>query len=519
MARDVTAQRETVSRPLDIDPKRFGRGAEAHYAIIDIGSNSVRLMVYDELARAPLPRFNEKSLCRLGEGLAETGAIAVDGFRRTVEALRRFRAIADAMGVAKIDVVGTEAIRNASNGPALAAAIAAESGLNVRILSGAEEARYAALGVISGFFRPIGAVGDMGGGSLEVCEALDDSVGTSWVSLPLGALPVEAMLAGGVGEAKRRVDAILQEKLPLNLAKPVFYAVGGGWRAVAKAHIETVNAPVKVVHGYTLPADEARAFAKSLLRLSPAKLASAPGVADRRARTLPAAALLLDRVIKRLAPERVVFSALGVREGLLYSQLDAAERYLDPLVEGAQLIGLPLARVPDFAAALAPWTAELFSGETPGETRLRLAVCALSDIAWRDAPDLRAEESFRRVLQFPFIGVDHAERAFLAAAIHARYSGKPDAPWLEPAIGLLTPPLRRRAQILGRAIRLAYRFSGGVPAVLASAKLRIEPDVVRLEVAAAARAPDSEVVGERLKLLASALGVRRSEIVVVEAQP
>jgi exopolyphosphatase/guanosine-5'-triphosphate,3'-diphosphate pyrophosphatase len=222
-------------------------------------------------------------------------------------------------------------------------------------------------------------------------------------------------------------------------------------------------------------------------------------------------------VIKRLAPERVVFSALGVREGLLFSQLDKSEQYLDPLVEGAQLIGLPLARVPNFAAALAPWTAELYSGETPAETRLRLAICALSDIAWRDAPDLRAEESFRRVLQFPFIGVDHAERAFLAAAIQARYAGKPDAPWLTPAIGLLTPALRRRAQILGRAILLAYRFSGGVPAVLSSARLRIEPDTVRLEVAAAARAPDSEVVGDRLKLLANALGVRRSEIVVVEA--
>jgi exopolyphosphatase/guanosine-5'-triphosphate,3'-diphosphate pyrophosphatase len=517
MAKDMTPKRETASRPLDLDPDRFGRGTQAHYAIIDIGSNSVRLMVYDQLARAPLPRFNEKSLCRLGEGVAQTGAIAADGFRRAVEALRRFRAIADAMRVTKIDVVGTEAIRNASNGPALAAAILAECGLEVRILSGAEEARFATLGVISSFFRPIGAVGDMGGGSLEVAEALDDHVGERWVSLPLGALPVEAMLAQGPGEAKRRVDAILQENLPPTLAKSVFYAVGGGWRAVAKAHIEAVQAPVKVVHGYTLQAAEARAFAKSLLRLSAAKLATTPGVPDRRARTLPAAALVLDRVIKRLAPERVVFSALGVREGLLFSQLDKSEQYLDPLVEGAQLIGLPLARVPNFAAALAPWTAELYSGETPAETRLRLAICALSDIAWRDAPDLRAEESFRRVLQFPFIGVDHAERAFLAAAIQARYAGKPDAPWLTPAIGLLTPALRRRAQILGRAILLAYRFSGGVPAVLSSARLRIEPDTVRLEVAAAARAPDSEVVGDRLKLLANALGVRRSEIVVVEA--
>ena len=505
---------EEPRRPLDLDPGRVLRADRPHYAIIDIGSNSVRLMVYDQLGRAPMPRFNEKSLCRLAEGLAQTGVIAPDGFHRTVEAMRRFRAIADAMGVSRLDVTATEAIRRAANGPALAARITAETGLDVRILSGAEEARYAALGVISGFFRPVGTVGDMGGGSLEVTEAIDDRVGENWVSLPLGALPVEAMLADGLSAAKRRIDEILRRSLDRTLARPVFYPVGGGWRALAKAHIEAVDAPVRVVHGYTLKASVARDFAKSLSRLSPAKLTATPGVPARRARTLPAAALLMDRVLKHLAPERVVFSALGLREGLLYAQLGQAEQYLDPLVEGAQLIGLPLARVPEFAPALAAWTADLFPGETPAEARLRVAVCALSDIAWRDAPDLRAEESFRRLLTLPFIGVDHAERVFIAAAIHACYSGRPDARWLSPAIGLLSPAAQRRAQILGRTIQLAYRFSGVVPAVLAGARLRVESDCVRLEVASAARAPDSEVVVDRLRWLAAAIGVKRTEIVV-----
>jgi exopolyphosphatase / guanosine-5'-triphosphate,3'-diphosphate pyrophosphatase len=240
-------------------------------------------------------------------------------------------------------------------------------------------------------------------------------------------------------------------------------------------------------------------------------------VSERRARTLPAAALTLDRVLKYLAPERVVFSALGLREGFLYSQLSREEQYLDPLIEGAQLIGVPLARVPEFAPELASWTEGLFPDETAAEKRLRVAVCALSDLAWRDAADLRAEESFRRLLEFPFIGVTHPERVFVAAAIHARYVGRPDAPWLSPAIKLLTPSERRRAQILGRAILLAYRFSGGVPAVLESARLRIDPNCVRLEVTTAARAPDSEVVSDRLKLLASAIGVKHSEVVDIDA--
>jgi exopolyphosphatase/guanosine-5'-triphosphate,3'-diphosphate pyrophosphatase len=510
----VQAPKEPL-RPLELDLARAKR-VDRPYAIVDVGSNSIRLLVYDQLGRAPMPRFNEKSLARLAEGLPETGKIAPDHFRRAVEAVRRFRAIAEAMGVVRIDAVATEAMRRASNGPKLAQAIEAEAGLKVRILSGDEEARFATLGVISGFFRPVGSVGDMGGGSLEVAEAIDDHVGDRWVSLPLGALPVEAMLSEGVSAAKRRIDEILHRSLPQALARPVFYPVGGGWRALAKAHMEAVGAPVKVVHGYTLDAAGAREFARAISRLSPAKLAATPGVSERRARTLPSAALTLDRVLKYFQPDRVVFSALGLREGFLYSQLSREEQYRDALVEGAQLIGLPPARVPEFAPELVSWTEPLVSDETPADKRLRIAVCALSDIAWRDAPDLRAGESFRRLLEFPFIGVTHPERVFIAAAIHARYVGRPDAPWLSPAIKLLTPADRRRAQILGRAILLAYRFSGGVPAVLESARLRVEPDRVRLEVAAAARAPDSEVVSDRLRLLANAIGVKRSEVVDID---
>ena len=506
---------EGPARPLDIDAAAFAAAAGGPYAIVDIGSNSVRLVVYERLARAPLPRFNEKSLCRLGEGLAQTGAIHPDNFRRTVEAVRRFRAIADAMGVVRIDATATEAMRRATNGEALRRAITAETGLEIRILSGAEEARHAALGVVSGFFRPVGLVGDMGGGSLEVAEALDDTVGERWVSLPLGALPVEALLEKGPEAAKRAVDALLGQGLPPS--RPVFFPVGGGWRALAKAHMAAAGAPVPVVHGYTVETAAIRAFAKSLWRPGPGgrPAPALAGVPARRARTLPAAALVLDRVLKRLAPERVVFSALGLREGWLYAQLPAEERYRDPLVEGAALIGLPAARVPRFVATLVPWTAALFPDETAAETRLRIATCALSDIGWRDHPDLRAAEMFRRLLQFPFIGITHPERAFVAAAIHARYNGKPDDPVLMPALGLLSRGPRRRAAVLGRALTLAYRFSAGVPEVLEGSRLRPGDDRLVLEVGRAARVPDSEVVAERLAALAAAIGLKRSAVVEV----
>jgi exopolyphosphatase/guanosine-5'-triphosphate,3'-diphosphate pyrophosphatase len=159
------------------------------------------------------------------------------------------------------------------------------------------------------------------------------------------------------------------------------------------------------------------------------------------------------------------------------------------------------------------WTDDLVPDETDQDRRLRVAACALSDIAWRDHPDVRAGESYRRLLQFPFVGLDHSERVFLAAAIHARYAGDSHDPALGPSIGLLSASTRRRTLILGRVLLLGYRLSGSVPEILAGARLRIGADVVQLEVGKGARGPDSEVVRDRLGLVASAIGVRQTEIV------
>jgi len=516
MAESAIETLGVVERPLELEPERILGRDRRHFAVVDIGSNSVRLVVYDQLGRAPFPRFNEKSLCGLGAGLDESGELSADALDRTVHALHRFCAIARAMEVARIDVFATEAVRRAANGPALVAAVRERTGLSPQVLSGTEEAHYSALGVISGFYRPKGLVGDIGGGSLEVAEILDDRVGERSASLPLGTLPVQAMMAEGRGKARTRIDEMLRECLPPLLTEPVFFPVGGGWRALAHVHIATKAAPIKGVHGYEIDAKEARALAKSVARASPEEVAALPGVPSRRVATLPAAALVLERVLKSLKPERVVFSALGLREGWLYAQLPPEEQGRDPLIEGAQAFATPWARVPEFAAALSRWTDDLFPGEAAGDRRLRLAACALSDIAWQDHADVRALESYRRLVQLPLIAITHAERAFLGAAIHARYSGKPDDPALAPAVDLLTPNQLRRAQILGRALLLGYRFSGSVPEILDSARLRIGADEVCVEVQSSESVPDSDAVRTRLKQLAKAVGVQNAEIRNVE---
>jgi exopolyphosphatase/guanosine-5'-triphosphate,3'-diphosphate pyrophosphatase len=498
-----------------IDTERVLGRTQQHVAVIDIGSNSIRLVVYDDLSRAPFPRFNEKSFCALGAAIDADGRLATEAIARAVTAVRRFAAIARAMQVQAVHVLATEATRRAVNRDELVDAIRAHTGLATRVLSGHEEATYAAYGVISGFFHPHGLSGDLGGGSLELAEVRGDSVGERLVSLPMGALPVAALLRDGIDAAKKAVDAVLRESLADWPDTRVFYAVGGGWRALGRIHLAAGALPIGVVHGHEIGGGEARTLAKRIARMTPDVVAALPDVPGRRVDTLPAAALVMARLLRILRPERVAFSALGLREGWVYRQLPDAEQARDPLLEGTQAIGLPGARVPGFSAALARWTEGLFPDETVAERRLRLAVCALTDLAWRDHDKVRAEQSYRRLLQFPFIGISHAERAFLAIAVMARYGGRADAIVAPAVAALLTPAQLRRAEVLGRVLLLGHRFSASVPEILAGARVRLAADAVRLEVTHPEHMPDSEAVQARLKQLARVCEVESAEVVAV----
>ncbi len=507
MAIGTALENQYDPRTIEIDTDRILGRRESHYAVIDIGSNSMRLVVYDDLSRAPFPRFNEKSLVALGAGLDADGRLTKETIGAALDAIGRFQAVADAMGVSRVDVLATEATRRAENGADLIEAIRARTRFEPRILSGEEEARYAALGVISGFFQPRGLVGDVGGGSLEIAEVLGDCVGERMASMPLGALPVRTMMQRSVGSAKKKIDATLDNSLSPLLTESVFYAVGGGWRALARVHIAMSDWPISVVHAYEVPVKDISALAKRIAQMPPDEVAKLPDVPSRRVETLSASALVMWRVLRKLKPERVVFSALGLREGWLFAQLDDVEQYRDPLLEGAMTAGLPAARVPAFSEALGRWTDDLFPGETVSDRRIRLAACALTDIAWRDHQKVRSAESFLRLLQFPFIGISHVERAFLAVAIMARYGGKVDETVRAKVGGLLTPKDLQRAEFLGRTLLLGHRLSASVPDILEHARLRVEPDTIRLEIRDRTGMADSEAVNSRLQQLAKVIGL------------
>jgi len=486
---------------------------DEHVAVVDLGSNSVRLVVYDRLGRAPLPRFNEKSLCRLGASLDDEGNLGQDAMDCVARALERFVAIARAMQVSQIALLATEAIRNATNGDAFKQRLERVSGLPLTILSGDDEARLAATGVIAGFHEPDGLVGDLGGGSLEIAAVRRDVVGTARVSMPLGALVIAKRMKEDAKQARRHVDDILRDRLAEAVQGADFHVVGGGWRALAKVQLATQPTALPVIHGLQMDTGELRQLAKRLAAMDEDELKDTPGVPGRRVSTLPAAALVMDRVLKRLAPGRVLFSSLGVREGWLYEQLPPDERERDPLIAGCRDLGRETARVPDFAQALERFTATLSIGESAEQRRLRIAACALSDIAWREAPDVQARHAFERILRFPLLGVTHAQRAFLAALVHARYGKRAD----NPVLSLLEPADADRAHVLGTAMLLGHRFSGSVPAILDHARLEISSELVTLRVDEATTVPDSVAVQARLSLLGKALGCDDTAVVTGEA--
>ena len=145
-----------------------GRFAELEpIGVIDIGSNSVRLVVYEGAVRSPTPLFNEKVLCGLGRSVATTGRLGAESIERALTALARFRAIARVLGVKNLRAIATAAVREAGDGREFIARGERAAGVAIQTLSGEREAELAAAGIEMGFRNPLGVAGDLGGGSLS----------------------------------------------------------------------------------------------------------------------------------------------------------------------------------------------------------------------------------------------------------------------------------------------------------------------------------------------------------------
>ncbi len=499
------------ARPLDLEPM----------GVIDIGSNSVRLVVYEGAVRAPVPIFNEKVLAGLGRSVASKGELEQEGIERALGALTRFRAICRILGVKNVRAIATAACREASNGPEFIRRAEQAAGIPIDILSGAEEAALAAYGIRMGFHHPEGLAGDLGGGSLELIDlragALRDAT-----TLPLGGLRLIDTSDGKVETAIDIADSELRRVPFLGQGKGrAFYAVGGTWRALAKLHMAARDYPLRVMQGYAIPTSEAIAFCEEVRKAK--KISGLKGgseIAKARREVLPYGAAVLERLLKRLEPSQVVFSVFGIREGLLYKLLSPSEQRKDPLLSFAADYARLRSRSVEHAHELMTWTDAIFADPGPKESeeerRLRQAACLMSDIGWRAHPDYRGEQSLNVVAHAALSGLDHPGRIFLALAIYFRHDGPGEdatagAKFSERLQQMISPRLLKRARIIGAAVRTAHMLSIGRPGIIDECALYYDKDKLVIDLPPQHAVLNGERLRRRLDELAAMLD-RKGEV-------
>lgn len=485
--------------------------------VVDLGSNSVRLVVYEGQARNPTVIFNEKAVLRLGQGLQQTGLLHAEGVAQALRVMHRYHAIARAMRADPFEVLATAAVRDALNGSDFVADLQARlPGVPIRVLSGIEEAGMSAEGVLCGIPEADGLLADIGGGSLELVRIGPGIRGPSHTAR-LGVIRLSERSGRDLNRAREIAEADLRQVPWLaGVAGRDLYLVGGAWRALARMHILRKAHPLQMVHHYTIDSDDARRFVEDVINASRRDLEKMPGSPRRRVDDLPFAAVVLRRLLRVSGARRVVFSASGLREGWFMRLMPPDIRAQDPLMAAAHEMAERLGRDPAMPPALMTWTNALFPHETRAERHLREGVCWLSDIGSHDHPEFRAEQAFYRVFRQPGIGLDHPTRAFLALAVATRYEADTDAVFPRAARALLDPVSAARAEVLGGALRLAYTLSAGTPDILAGAALRIQGVRLVLSLHEDSGVFSGEAVIRRLERLARLLGLEAATEVAMQ---
>jgi exopolyphosphatase/guanosine-5'-triphosphate,3'-diphosphate pyrophosphatase len=478
--------------------------------VIDIGSNSVRLVIYEGLTRAPAPIFNEKVLAGLGRQVQSTGLLAQEGIDKALAALRRFRALCDMLEVRRVWAVATAACRDARNGRAFIAEAERICRTRVEILPGRREASLTALGVVSGIHRPDGIVGDLGGGSLELIDVHGARL-RHGLTLPLGGLALQDTAGGSLEKA----ESIVRQTLAgLDILKEgegrTFYAVGGTWRALARLHMWQTGYPFHVMHNYRIGAREALEFARLVHRVDTETLSKIGAISAGRRPLLPYAALVMEHLVRTLKPKDVVVSVLGVREGLLYSLLGERERARDPLIRAAADLNLLRARSPRHGQDLIAWTDRFMASsgieETPEEKRLRHAACLLADVSWRAHPDYRGEQAMNIIANGAFVAIDHPGRAYLALSVYFRHAGLGEEELSPRLRELASTRMLDRARVLGAAMRVAYILTAGQGGVLSDTPMRVKRGRLVLTLRGRQRGLAGDRLDRRLRALARLVG-------------
>lgn len=472
-------------------------------AIIDIGSNTVRLVIFDGPLRAPIVVHNEKVTARLGKGVAESGQLAAKGMDLALKALRRYAKLLELRQVHDVQTVATAAVRDATNGGMFLDAVR-ESGLSPRLLSGEDEALTSAAGIVGAFPGAKGVVADLGGGSLELVHVAGSRCERG-ASLPFGTLWLPQLRAAGPGTFSRRVKKALVATEWHCAEGEALYLVGGSHRALARLAIHQFQWPLDDPHGLELTYEAVQHICRSALHGGvPASL---EGVSASRLVALPNTAALLSVLLREIRPSSVVFSAWGLREGLLFQSLDATVQAKDPLIEGVCAFSESMGCARETGAMVAQWITGVPSTGPQTTQDLKLVAALLVLAAQRIEPNLRVAHALDWALHKRWVGLDDSGRAMIAASVIGS-SGRSD--WPDEFSRLASQADLRAALAWGQAIRLCRRLSGLSPIVLANSALTAGDGWLTLTLHPSFAALVNEGTEKDLRNLAESLGLQAS---------
>ena len=473
--------------------------------VIDIGSNSVRMVVFDGAARSPAYFFNENIFCGLGEGLEKGGLLNLKAKERAFRALSRFASLIKSMKISPITCVATAAVRQATDGQKFCEDVFLSTGLTVKVLSGIEEANLSAQGVFLGWPEADGVMCDIGGSSLEVAEIGNGVVGKC-VSVPLGPLNLVSLMLDKKALKKKINQEVNYIGNYSKFSGKDLFLVGGSWRAIARLDMERRRYPLKVLHEYRMTQESVFETVKWILSKDIKKLGTVSGLSKSRLRLVPIAARILRSLTRELKPRSIFLSSYGIREGLLYEQMPYKLKRLDPLLEACRLDEEQNARFPGFGSELYRFIKPIFKDVSNERIRLIKSACLLHDVNWRAHPDYRAEVCFDNATRANLGGLTHMERIFLGVSLLYRYKDSRKYTAYQKVLSLLSANELREAEILGKAMRFGATFSrlgDHIPA-----KLEWDPkqNLVKLTLKMKSKPLYGEIVDKRFSSLAKALG-------------
>ncbi len=483
------------------------RNSAASYgmmAVIDVGSNSIRLVVYKGPRRAPLPVLDEKVQCGLGRGMDSHRMMSPQSVDLAIRTISRFADIAHSMRVSEIKAVATAAVRTAANGEEFRQAVENECGISLQVLTGEQEARLSASGMLCSIPDADGIVGDLGGGSLELVEVCGGKI-RNLVTLPLGTIPLSESGFSPQKVRRKLASPLLDEISWLkNSRGKTFYAVGGSWRSLAKNHMETEDYPLRIVHAYSLSRVETVEMLSDVSEISPDSVRALEIFGRSRAEHAPYAAALMESVIRKTGVDQIVFCTYGLREGCIYDGLSEEQRQLDPLVVMCEEVALRAGRTSESGETLYRWISTVLPDISSTNPRLMLAICHLSDIGISEHPEYRAEQVFLRISRMPIVGISHPERVKIALSVASRHAAVATLVRRWEETDLLDKDAIEQSRVIGLALRLAYTVCGGVMRILENT--RVECLLEKMILYMPDQLPHPETVGRRLGSLAKALG-------------